>query len=245
MSQAPEWFLSWFDTPYYHILYKERDRTEAQEFIDTLFRHLNPQKEDLILDLACGRGRHAIYMNKKGHYVYGYDLAEESISFANEFKNPRLHFEVRDMRENLGDAKFDWVFNLFTSFGYFDQREDDILALKSVAKCLKPGGKLLVDFMNAEKVANRLVPKEHKKAGGIDFYIERYTRDNHIIKEIRFNADGKDWCFEEKVQLLTKADFEEFINLAGLELIEHFGSLDLEPFNHVSSDRLIILAQKL
>ena len=183
-------------------------------------------------------------MNKKGHHVYGYDLAEESIVFANEFKNPRLHFEVRDMRENLGESRFDWVFNLFTSFGYFENREDDIIALKSIARSLKPGGRLLIDFMNAEKVAKRLVPKEHKKAGGIDFYIERYTRGNLIIKEIKFTADGKEWCFEEKVQLLTKDDFEEFINLAGLKLVEHFGSLDLQPFNHLSSDRLIILAQK-
>lgn len=245
MTQTPEWFLSWFDTPYYHILYKQRDKTEAQTFIDALFNRLQPKKDDLILDLACGRGRHAIYMNKKGHRVLGFDLSEESIAFAKDFENKTLQFEVRDMRENLGVAQYDWVFNLFTSFGYFEKREDDILAFQSIAKCLKPGGKVLIDFMNAEKVAKRLVPKEHKTAGGIDFYIERYTRDNHIIKEIKFFADNKEWCFEEKVQLLTKADFEEFINLAGLRLVEHFGSLDLQPFSIESSDRLIILAQKL
>jgi SAM-dependent methyltransferase len=245
MTQAPEWFLSWFDTPYYHILYKHRDRTEARQFIDALFTLLNPKKDDLILDLACGRGRHAIYMNQKGFNVVGYDLAEESINFAKRFANKQLHFEVRDMRENLGNAQFDFVFNLFTSFGYFNKREDDILALKAIANCLKPGGILVLDFMNAEKVAKRLVPKEHKNAGGIDFYIERYTTEKHIVKEIKFVAEEKEWCFKEEVQLLTKADFEEFIDLANLKLVAHFGSLDLQPFNAAHSDRLILLAQKI
>ena len=245
MSQAPEWFLSWFDTPYYHMLYKHRDDTEAHDFIDVLFERLQPKKDALILDLACGKGRHAIYMNQKGYNVVGYDLAEENILFAKNFENSRLNFEVRDMRENLGDQRFDWVFNLFTSFGYFETREENLFALKAIAKSLKPGGKLLIDFMNAEKVAKRLVPKEHKRAENIDFYIERFTRDNHIIKEIKFSAEGEDHQFEEKVQMLTKLDFEEFITHAGLKVSEYYGSLNLEPFNESTSDRLIILAEKI
>lgn len=243
--QEPDWFISWFDTPYYHILYKHRDDTEAHDFIDVLFDHLKPNKEALIMDLACGKGRHAIYMNQKGYNVVGYDLADENILFAKNFENDRLTFEVRDMRENLGNQRFDWVFNLFTSIGYFETRDENIDALKAIAKALKPGGKLLIDFMNASKVANRLVPKEHKRAENIDFYIERFTRDNHIIKEIKFNVDGEEYQFEEKVQILTKSDFEEFIEKAGLKVSEYFGNLSLEPFNEITSDRLIILAEKL
>jgi len=244
MTHSPEWFISWFDTPYYHILYKHRDDTEAHDFIDVLFNELKLEKDAAILDLACGKGRHAIYMNQKGHHVVGYDLAEENILFAKEFENESLHFEVRDMRENLGENEFDWVFNLFTSFGYFESREENVKALKAIAKSLKPGGKLLIVFMNAAKVAKRLVPKEHKRAENIDFYIERFTRDNHIIKEIRFNAEGIEHQYEEKVQMLSKQDFEEFLEKAGLTVKTYFGSLDLQPFNESTSDRLIILAEK-
>ena len=244
MTHSPEWFISWFDTPYYHILYKHRDDTEAHDFIDVLFYELKLEKDAAILDLACGKGRHAIYMNQKGHHVVGYDLAEENILFAKEFENESLHFEVRDMRENLGENEFDWVFNLFTSFGYFESREENVKALKAIAKSLKPGGKLLIDFMNAAKVAKRLVPKEHKRAENIDFYIERFTRDNHIIKEIRFEAEGIEHQYEEKVQMLSKQDFEEFLEKAGLTVKTYFGSLDLQPFNESTSDRLIILAEK-
>ena len=66
-----DWFASWFDTPYYHTLYKYRDDTEARIFIDDLFKALKPDSNHRILDLACGRGRHAIYMNKKGFDVFG------------------------------------------------------------------------------------------------------------------------------------------------------------------------------
>jgi SAM-dependent methyltransferase len=241
---AQEWFASWFDTPYYHILYQYRDDTEAQAFIDALFAKLNPAKADKILDLACGRGRHAVYMNEKGFDVTGFDLAEENINYANQFQNDRLHFAVRDMRADLGTETFDWVFNLFTSFGYFDNQGDDLLAMTAIAKCLKPGGRLLLDFMNVKRVESRLVPEEVKTAQGIEFHIQRYTDEKHIIKEIAFEADGKHWRFEERVKKYSKDDFKHLFNQVGLQPLAYFGSLDLSSFNPDSSDRLIMLAEK-
>lgn len=244
MSDKQDWFASWFDTPYYHILYKHRDQTEAQAFIDRLFEVLKPSLEDDILDLACGRGRHAVYMNQKGHRVRGYDLAPESIEFANQFANERLQFAVKDMRDDLGNEVFDWVFNLFTSFGYFDQLDDDLRAMQAIYRCLKPGGKLVLDFMNAHKVAKRLVPNEVKQAEGITFNIERFIRDGHIIKDIRFEAEGKKFYFEEKVKTYCQADFEKLFQLCGLRLVQSFGSLNLDSFDPEHSDRLILVAEK-
>lgn len=244
MSKNSEWFSSWFDTPFYHILYKHRDSTEAEQFIDALFKKLQPKKTDLLLDLACGRGRHAVYMNKKGYRVVGIDLAEASIDFARNFENENLHFEVHDMRQNFGENKFDWIFNLFTSFGYFEHEKDDEKAANAIAQSLKPGGKLVLDFMNANKVAKRLVPKEHKTTENIDFYIERYIDGENIVKEIKFAAEGRDWRFEEKVKCFEFEDFERLFKYAGLEIIQTFGSLDLQPFNRTESDRLILIAQK-
>ncbi len=61
MNKKTEWFASWFDTSYYHILYKHRDDSEAQEFIRNLVSFLNIKKENRLLDLACGKGRHSIF----------------------------------------------------------------------------------------------------------------------------------------------------------------------------------------
>lgn len=240
-----DWYKHWFDTSFYHILYQHRDDTDAQLFIDNLFTKLKPKKTDLILDLACGRGRHAIYMNKKGYKVIAYDLSAESIAYAQKFANPTLHFEVKDMRSPMGQEVFDWVFNLFTSFGYFDNDEDNQQALNCISSCLKPSGKVVIDFMNVYKVERKLVPEEVKTAGGIEFHIKRYTDEKHIIKEISFEADGRPWQFFERVKKLSVTDFEALFRNAGLQPLAYFGSHDLQPFHDEQSDRLIMIAQKI
>lgn len=240
-----DWFVSWFDTPYYHILYQHRDDTEAQVFIDLLFDTLHVSKKDFILDLACGRGRHAVYINSKGYNIVGYDLAEENINFAKEHENENLKFEVRDMREDLGTAQFDWVFNLFTSFGYFDNDADNLVAMQAIAKSLKVGGHLVLDFMNVHKVEKRLVPTEIKIAQDIEFHINRFANHENIVKEIRFEADGKEWQFVEAVSKLTVEDFDAFFKASGLRPVAYYGNLALDKFNAQTSDRLIMIVQKI
>ena len=92
--------------------------------------YLNLPQDAQILDLACGKGRHSIYLNSLGFEVTGVDISANSIKIANESANDKLHFHVHDMRENLPN-KYDAIFNLFTSFGYFDNEEDNIKTLKS------------------------------------------------------------------------------------------------------------------
>ena len=93
------WFINWFDSPYYHLLYKNRDEKEAQVFIDDLMQYLQIPQGSKLIDIACGKGRHAIYFNKKGMDVVGVDLSSNSISYAKEHENSTLQFEVHDMRE--------------------------------------------------------------------------------------------------------------------------------------------------
>ena len=242
MSQ--DWFASWFDTPYYHILYNYRDNTEAKLFIDKLFAHLNPKPQCKILDLACGRGRHAIHMNQKGFDVTGVDLSDENIAYAKAFENDLLHFEVQDMRLPMGKNRFDYVFNLFTSFGYFDADREDVSAMINISNCLKKGGTLILDFMNTPKVARHLVPEETKIAEGIEFHINRYVEGEQIVKEITFLADGTNWRFEERVKKYSLADFNSLFAQAGLQPVTYFGSLDLQPYDEQQSDRLIMIVKK-
>src|SRR6476620_1008681 len=106
-----KWFQNWFNSPYYHILYKQRDDEEAELFIDNLCSFLKPAREARMLDIACGRGRHAIYLNKKGYDVTGIDLSISSIKFAQQHENPKLHFAVHDMRHLFYINYFDFAFN--------------------------------------------------------------------------------------------------------------------------------------
>ena len=89
--------MNWFNSSYYHILYKNRDYNEAEHFINNLIIKLNLKKNSKILDLACGSGRHSIYLNKKGMNVKGYDNSENNIKKAKKFENSSLSFELKEI----------------------------------------------------------------------------------------------------------------------------------------------------
>lgn len=239
-SNDSQWYASWFDTPYYHILYKDRDYHEAQLFMDNLTGYLNLPEKAKILDLACGKGRHSVYLNQLGFDVTGADLSANSIAQASQHQNPTLHFKVHDMREPF-EEKFDAVFNLFTSFGYFDDDNDNLRTLKAIHESLNDYGLAVIDFMNVNNVVAKLVADEVKTVDGIDFHINRYLADNHIFKEIRFTDQGREYHFTEKVKALTLEDFESLMEQAGIFLLDVFGDYKLRKFSATESERLILI----
>ena len=234
------WYSKWFDTPYYHILYKERGDEEAQLFMRNLVSLLKLKPGSSILDLACGKGRHSIYLNRLGYEVTGVDLSENSISHAKKFENENLRFDVHCMCEPVG-KKFDAVFNLFTSLGYFENEEDNFEAISAIKKELKEGGYGVIDFMNVHKVVENLIPSEVKSVNGIDFNITRSVEDNYILKKIKFEDEGEEYSYLEKVRAFTLADFTEYFRKAGINLLYTFGTYNLEDYNKESSDRLILV----
>jgi SAM-dependent methyltransferase len=240
-KQEKEWFTSWFDTAYYHILYKDRDDTEAQAFMETLTEYLNMPEGGKILDLACGKGRHSRYLNKIGYDVTGVDLSENSINYAKEFENHRLKFEVHDMCNPYHET-FDAVFNLFTSFGYFDDDADNLKTIKAIKEDLNEFGFGVIDFMNSDFIIDNLVPEEVKTVDGIDFYLKRYVKDGYIIKDIEFTTeDGKAYKFQERVRGFTLANFEALFEQAGVYLLDIFGDYKLGKFSKTTSERLIMI----
>jgi SAM-dependent methyltransferase len=234
------WFASWFDTPYYHILYKDRNDAEAHAFMDNLTHYLNLPEEAKILDLACGKGRHSIYLNELGYDVTGSDLSENSIAEAAKSSNDKLHFKVHDMRLPF-EEKYDAVFNLFTSFGYFENDEDNFKTLAAIKESLTEYGFAVIDFLNADYVIANLVPEEVKTVDGIDFHIKRYVKDNHIYKEIDFEDNGKKFHFTERVQALRLSDFEAMMEKADIYLLDVFGDYKLRKFYKNESERLIMI----
>lgn len=244
MPQTKEWFGRWFDSPYYHLLYKNRDHNEARLFIDRLISYFNYKKEDSILDLACGKGRHAIYLNSKGFDVLGLDLSSHNIEFARNFENDRLHFHVHDMRFPWHGDKFDYTLNLFTSFGYFETPGENQQSMHAIANGLRKGGKLLIDFLNPYTVIHNLVPDEVKSVGGIDFYIKKYLEGEYIVKDIRFQDKGQTFHFQEKVKAIRRVRFLEYFENAALEVIDIFGDYELNPYFAEKSERLIFVLRK-
>nr|WP_299202023.1 class I SAM-dependent methyltransferase [uncultured Brumimicrobium sp.] len=243
-ERKEKWFETWFDTSYYHILYQNRDFVEAERFITNLLAFLKLPAGSNCLDLACGKGRHSVFLNKHGLKVTGVDLSENSINEAKPFENETLTFDVHDMRTVYKKNEYDTVFNLFTSFGYFDDYEDNLKVLNSVNEMLVAGGQLVIDFMNADFVLDHLVKEEEKTMAGIKFHITRNYDGSHIFKNIHFTDKGKEFNFQEKVQAIKKEEFEDLLEKAGFEVQHVFGDFSLAQFDRSKSDRLIIIAEK-
>jgi len=236
-----EWFEAWFDTPYYHILYKNHDYREAEDFLTKLIAELQLPAHSKIIDLACGKGRHSVFLNKMGFDVLGLDLSAQSIKYDQQYQNPSLQFRVHDMRNPIVGEKKDAVFNLFTSFGYFENEEDDRKVFSSVQNILKKNGYFVLDYLNQNYVRNTLVENSQIEKEGIVFNIHKKIEDNYIIKEIDFTDKGKDFHFFEKVKLHSPEKIKNFAEEAGFERIKIWGNYNLNDFDEENSPRCINL----
>ncbi len=149
------------------------------------------------------------------------------------------------MREDYKKSEFDYVFNLFTSFGYFDNHDENLKVLKAVNHNLKDKGTLVLDFLNENLVKKTLPEKKVIDRGGVRFNINKREEKNSVIKNISFVAEEVAYEFEEKVQLIDIDTFSKLLAASNFEVKEIFGDYDLNKFEAESSPRLIFVAQKM
>jgi SAM-dependent methyltransferase len=239
------WFQSWFDSPYYHVLYKNHDEDEAENFLEKLIGKVGINKEARVLDVGCGRGRHSIYLNKEGFDVTGIDLSPSNILFDKQFENEKLNFYLHDMREVFRSNYYDLVLNLFSSFGYFDKERDNLRCIIAIAMSLKPGGIFVFDYLNAEKVRLSMEEKNTKDVDGIHFRIHKYVDGNFIRKDISFNTGDKVNEYREQLALYDRKTIENFFRQSGLTVSAAFGNYNFDSFDSAGSDRIILIAQKI
>lgn len=240
-----EWFENWFDSPFYPLLYDNRDIEEARLFVDKLMHFLQPPASSRLLDIACGEGRFAAQLSGYGHEVLGIDLSEPRIKVAKDLEHEHLHFHVHDMRYPIYINYFDYAFNFFTSFGYFNNQRDHRMAADSFAKALRKGGILVMDYFNKTMVEENLIPTEVITRGGITFHIKRHLDSGKVIKEISLtDKDGIDHHYQERVTAFGLEDFRSLFEQAGFTLQQYFGDYQLQDFDSHSSPRLIMVFKK-
>ena len=243
-TNSNKWYKDWFNASYYHILYQDRDYSEAQRFIKNLIKVLVPPKNSTIVDIACGKGRHAIQLASLGYQVDGFDLSENSISEAKKFESSNLKFFINDMRNPLKEGYYDYAFNLFTSFGYFNDKSENQKALTAISKSLKPKGSFVLDYLNANKVISTLPEQEEKLIDGIKFTINKSYLDGNIVKNIKLNDNNVESVYQEQVEGILLDDFISLFKTANLSIQSIYGDYDLSNFDEKNSDRLIIVASK-
>lgn len=246
LSLPRDWFREWFNSPYYHQLYFERDEKEAALFIDRLLAYLQPAPGSLFLDVACGRGRHSRILAAKGLDVTGIDIAPDSIAFARQFEQEHLHFYQHDMRLPFRVNYFNYVFNFFTSFGYFRTEREHYNAIRTIAGSLKEQGILVLDYLNVHYAEDHLVHKSEKEIGGVTYYLTKWFDETHFYKKIIIEDESRKAPLEftERVAKLSLGDFNDMFSFYGLQMQEVFGDYELNAYDVKKSPRLLMVARK-
>src|SRR5579871_2256598 len=219
MQLAQNWFRDWFNSPYYHQLYHYRDDNEANKFLNILISHLQAPQNAIMLDVACGRGRHAKALAAKGFDVTGIDIAPDSIAFAKQFESDHLHFYVHDMRLPFWINYYDYAFNFFTSFGYFRTEREHLNAIRTIAGALKENGVFVLDYINVDHFDKRIM-----------------IEDSNINEHCEYT---------ERIAKILPENFSVMFEKYGLHIQEMFGDYDLHEFDKKNSPRLIMVAKKM
>ncbi|HMO32275.1 MAG TPA: class I SAM-dependent methyltransferase [Lacibacter sp.] len=247
-SAAPDWYKDWFNSPYYHLLYFQRDEQEAAAFIAALLNKLQPPPGSRMLDVACGKGRHSVELAVKDFLVTGIDISEASITEAKKAEHERLEFFVHDMRLPFRMNYYHYVFNFFTSFGYFRTRREHDSAIRTMARALRPGGVLVMDYLNPHYVEDHLVYRSELEVEGVTFLITRWLDETHFYKKIVVEDEARlqePLVYQEKVAKFSLGDFNDMFSYNGLQVQEVFGDYHFEPYHVQHSPRMILLARKI
>ena len=241
------WFLDWFDSHYYHLLYQNRDDDEALSFINKLIEHLRPVAASRMLDVACGKGRHSKALADMGYDVTGIDLSLESVLEAKQAEDESLHFYQHDMRLPFWINYFDFAFNFFTSFGYFHTQREHDNAIRTIAQSLKSNGIFVMDYLNVHYAEDHMEKKHDKIVDGVRFHISKWHDDEHFFKQIQVEEKGVvlKHLFTEKVAKFTLGDFTDMFAYQGLQIQEVFGDYQFGHYDLRKSPRLIMIAKKI
>ena len=208
------WFEEWFNQDYL-ALYPHRDEEEARRQILAIVQRWTPGPD--VLDLACGTGRHTKVLQELGYKVIGIDLSDQ-------LRPLGPNYLKRDMRDLEGLGPFDLVISLFTSFGYFDDT-DNQKVLDEVLRVLKPGGLFILDYLHPAAI------KE-----GSDQYATRTIKGNRIEKEINYKGRR----YKESVRIYSLAELEEIFSQFIIEGV--FNDFDWNPYRP-DGDRQIVVAR--
>lgn len=236
-------FNGWFSTRWYAMLYSHRDGQDAASLVLPLIAKGGLLPGQRVLDMACGRGRHAQVLIARGLEVTGIDLTAESIQEARRLV-PGARFEVFDMREPFADGYFDAAVCLFTSLGYTGDAQDDQRAVDAAAKALKPGGLYVLDLINGSFAIDHLVEQEAFGLEGVRFQVRRKVEGAEIIKQVHVEHDGGVEEFQERVHSWSLPEVEAMVRRAGLHIFDVTDGTAMHGFDALRSEQMVIWARK-
>lgn len=230
---------------------------ETKKEVDFLEKFvLGNNRDQKILDAACGFGRHVIELRKRGFNVTGLDYSRKMLNRAR--KNAAsagilAEFVQGDMKDLPYHEAFDAVLNLGQSFGYFARYEEHQMALDSFAQSLKPNGTLLLDLRNPEYIFSRMretggnaIFPEHDNPRGIPVTIREFANEKQGLFVITFEWEkgAKKQRYVLPVHLFNFEELQPMLARAGFTVEHAWGNYNGGEFENTTSPRLTILARK-
>jgi 2-polyprenyl-3-methyl-5-hydroxy-6-metoxy-1,4-benzoquinol methylase len=242
-----EWFKEWFASEEYLNVYKHRDTGDAKSIISLILKNVSIPNKAKILDAACGAGRHAIALAQKGYKVTAFDLSEPLINKAKTLSNElnlNINFFNADLRTVDFKERFSLILNLFTSFGYFENDEENFRFLTESKKWLLPKGYFILDYLNMNYIIENHVPQSVKAMENKKVIENRRFNKGRIEKEIIIHNGSKVETYNESVKLYSFNQIAEAAQNAGLTINKIFGDYKGNEFDEELSERLIIIFKK-
>lgn len=242
-----EWFEEWFNTSEYLEVYKHRNEKEAAQLVRLILDNVKLSPGDSILDLACGAGRHSLLFAKKGFKVTAVDLSETLLKIAVEHARDLeldINFLKSDIRKLIIGAEFNLIINLFTSFGYFDNDDENKDVIKKAASLLRDRGIFVLDFINKCYVEKNLVIESEDEISGGVLIQKRWIENERVSKNITIRKNGVIKNYFESVRLFSFEELESIFKENGLVINKTFGDFIGNKYDRLTSPRIILFAQK-
>jgi SAM-dependent methyltransferase len=244
-----EWFNDEsFWSEMYPFMFPEERFHLAEDQIEKVLA-LTGFEEGAVLDLCCGPGRHSLALAKRGIPVTAVDSSEFLLSKARAEaarSNLGIEFVRNDMRQFVRSNSFNLVINLFTSFGYFDDKADDLKVLQNAYQSLQPGGAVLIEMMGKETLARKYQPTSSTQGADGSLLIERHEicEDwTRVRNEWILVKDGKAQAFSFKIRLYSGQEIKDLLGRAGFEVANVYGDLDGSEYC-INANRLIAIGRK-
>ena len=250
MSEHPDWPVAFFDDDYLRIFRPTftPERTAAEvDFIEAL---LAVPKGAAVLDLACGYGRHAIGMEKRGYRMTGLDFNPHYLEIAeaeSTAAGARVTWRTGDMRALPFEREFDGVYSFFTSFGYFgDDENEQVLA--GIARAMKPGGRFLLDMMNRDWLLTHPDQRTWKQRDDGSLFMEETSLElaasRVVARQMLIDPQGGPQVTKEYfLRAYTCAELTALMRRHGLVVKEVCGGTDRRPYD-TEAHRLVLVAER-
>jgi len=243
------WWEELFNDDFIRTMAKITDAQIAAE-VDFIEESLGLDKGAMVLDLACGTGRHAIELTRRGYQVVGFDLSLAMLAKAADEaqdRNQRINFVQGDMREMTFDGTFDGVYCWSTSFGFFEE-EKNAAVVENVRRALKPGGQVLLDVVNRDFVAQQcpsLVWFEGDGCVCMDDMTIDWITSRMKVKRTMMMDDGRSREIEYSIRIYALHELGKLLHDQGFRVAQVSGRIATPGvFFGANSPRTLILAEK-